>query len=233
MGILSEIRKWKGTGVWITLACLALVPVAGQGYLGIMAKVSPDKVYITALSLFFRMFFLIAIGVVVSLSFFNETRKGGRLNFILHGISESNLLVHKWWAFHLALFIYVIVAFGIAGGVILFVGGNPLNVYASLGVPFVFILMSTSIVINLQYLMTLAFRGYEILALFVVLLISAGNLFISSTVFWIYVPWSYPFRLLYFDSLTVSHLWTIVGLFVLSTMLVSGVIVFKRRRAFF
>lgn len=210
MSFIEEFKKVKGSGAYILLAVLLLLPICIQGVLGLGPVVTDYKYYVTTFGLFCRLFLSVAIGLLISLSFYNEYRRKGYLNVILNGHSFSNLLINKMLFFYTFMLVYLLIALFISVGFQLFDSSNISLYYKELLISFSFLFITSILLINIHMFLCMLFNQQTMISLIISVLCSFLNVFIVPTPLWIVFPWSYPTRILYFTSLDTLDFVTII-----------------------
>jgi len=220
MSFVEEFKKTKGVGVYVLLAVLLLLPICSQGVLGLGQVVTDYKYYVTTFGLFCRLFLSVAIGLLISLSFYIEYRRKGYLNVILNGHSFSNLLTNKLLFFYSFMLIYLLIALFISIGFQLFDGSNINLYYKELLISFTLLLVTCILLVNIHMFLCMIFNNQPMISLIVSVLCSFINVFIVPTSFWIVFPWAYPTRILYFTSLDILDFVTILLITICSSWLI-------------
>lgn len=122
-----ELRKIKGSGIFVIGAVLTILSVLFQGYLGLMVKeITCDIIHVTALNLFSTLIFPIFISVVVSESFSIEETNCGIANSYFANISINKIYTMKLLTVRLINLFYFILATAITMIFVALKGGNPL-----------------------------------------------------------------------------------------------------------
>ena len=220
MSFIEEFKKIKGSGVYVLLAVLLLLPICVQGVLGLGPVVTDYKYYVTTFGLFCRLFLSVAIGLLISLSFYNEYRRKGYLNVILNGHSFPNLLINKMLFFYTFMLTYLFIALFISVGFQLFDGSHISQYYKELLISFMFLFITCILLINVHMFLCMIFNHQPMISLIISVLCSFLNVFIVSTPYWIVFPWSYPTRILYFTSLNTLDFVIILLITICSSLLI-------------
>ncbi|TKI53824.1 hypothetical protein FC756_21880 [Lysinibacillus mangiferihumi] len=220
MSFIEEFKKIKGSGAYILLAVLLLLPICIQGVLGLGPIVTDYKYYVTTFGLFCRLFLSVAIGLLISLSFYNEYRRKGYLNVILNGHSFANLIINKMLFFYTFILVYLLTALFISLGFQLFDGSNIGLYYKELLISFSFLFITSILLINIHMFLCMFFNQHTMISLIISVLCSFLNVFIVPTQLWIMFPWSYPTRILYFASLNTLDFVTILLITICSFALI-------------
>ncbi|MER2007834.1 MAG: hypothetical protein ABS939_10335 [Psychrobacillus sp.] len=197
----EEFKKIKGLGAYPILISLILISVCFQGGLGLMAEIADYKYFVTTFGLFCRLFLGVAIGLLISLSFYSEYNRKGYLNVILNGQSFSRLLLNKLLFFYTFILVYLLFALSVSLGFQLFKGSELSSYYKEILMSFAYLFITAMLLVNIHMFLSMIFRQMPMISLLISILCSFLNLFISSTSFWIFFPWSYPVRILYLTSL--------------------------------
>ncbi|QFT91116.1 ABC-2 family transporter protein [Bacillus sp. THAF10] len=213
MVVLGEFKKMHRTGVYLIIIFLSILPISFQGILGILADVQKSNLFITTTGLFFRLFIIIAIGLIISYSFSNEYRKNGYLNSIYNGISITHMFKTKLLFTYLIITIYIVISIAIACIFIYLAGGGVQESITTQLKPILFIIISVFILVNIHFVICLVIKQSPTISLLVALLGGVSSIFFSSTPYWILNPWSYPYRVLYFSSVKSSYLVIIIFIF--------------------
>lgn len=122
-----ELRKIKGSGIFVIGAVLTILSVLFQGYLGLMVKeITFDIMYVTAMDLFSTLIFPIFISVVVSESFSIEETNCGIANSYFSNISIIKIYSMKLLTVRLINLFFFTLATVITMIFVALKGGNPL-----------------------------------------------------------------------------------------------------------
>lgn len=203
-GIKNEFVKNKRTGlIPVTVISLILI-ISFQGTLGYISNyVDGTNIYITSLGTYFRLFLPIIITLFVSISLYNERRNEGVLLYYFNALSIRQMFYYKWTALSIQV---VITYFSCAILALVFVTmeGESLWQYVINHFPgFIYSIIAVLIVLNVQLLLSMIFNN-ALIAIAIALIASIGNFFVPSTSLWVWSPWSYPYRMLYYESVHVS-----------------------------
>ena len=122
-----ELRKIKGSGIFVIGAVLTILSVLFQGYLGLMVKeITCDIMHVTAMDLFSTLIFPIFISVVVSESFSIEETNCGIANSYFSNISIIKIYSMKLLTVRLINLFFFTLATVITMIFVALKGGNPL-----------------------------------------------------------------------------------------------------------
>ncbi|PEV08379.1 ABC transporter permease [Bacillus cereus] len=220
MGILGEYKKSLHNGLYILLLVFLLIPISFQVFLTVASQLKDGVVmHIAILSLFCRLFLLIAIGLLVSFSFVNEFRRKGYMSAIYHGITLKTILSNKFLFCLIITFSYLICALVITSIPIVLTVDNLGTVYQRLIFSILFMVISSLTIVNLHFLINIIFYKIPLLSLLVGVIGGLGSFFISHTNYWILFPWSYPIMSLYFESIEIKQLSIVLVVYLLSLMI--------------
>lgn len=220
MAILGEFKKMHRTGVYAIMLILCIFPVVFQGLLGVYSDFDGDALFITSLGIFCRIFIVIAIGLLVSFSFNNEFKKNGYLNSIYHGISHKKALRNKLFFFYIMLIVYFIVSLMLSGVIITVAGTNFFSVLIDQIQPIFYLNLCGFLLINIHFIICLMAKQASLISLLVAFMGAIASIFVPATPYWVWFPWSYPYRVLYFTSLEPVHLVLFVTLTIISFLVV-------------
>ena len=126
--IRFELRKIKGSGIFLIGLILTVASVIFQGCLGLRVKeITSDIIHVTAMDLFSTLFFPIFISVVVAGSFSIEEVNHGIVNSYFSDISINKIYRMKLLTVRLVNVSYFTIAVVITMGFVYLKGGNPME----------------------------------------------------------------------------------------------------------
>ncbi|MFC4402489.1 ABC transporter permease [Gracilibacillus xinjiangensis] len=215
-GIINEIKKFKRTGILAMTIMSSIVFISFQGLLGLIASsVDETNIYVTALSLYFRLFLPVILSLFISISFYNEKKASGILMYYYHAVSLTKVFRNKIWTFYIQGIAVYIFCMGFAMFFITLEGGNPfiyvINNYNGV----LYSVVGIMILTNIQLLLV-TLSDNPILSLLVALVCAIGNFFVASTNLWLFFPWSYPYRMLYHTSVSSDQIIILIVILVIS-----------------
>ncbi|WP_085994156.1 ABC transporter permease [Oceanobacillus senegalensis] len=225
-GITNEFKKNKRTGLFTLVIVSIIIIIPFQGGLGLLAaSIDESNIFITALSLYFRLFFPVFLGLFISISLHNEKKYEAILVYYYNAVPVTKVYRNKLCAQQIQGVMFYALCVIIAMLFILLEGGSPLtyireNLYGVL-----YTIIGITLLINIQFLISIILNN-QILSLLIALLGSIGNFFVASTSLWIYYPWSYPFRMLYHTSIHTEQ----IAMIVLMLLLSFWSLLFSRKR---
>ena len=215
-GVINEIKKNRRTGLLTLTITSLLIVITFQGMVGLTANsVDENNIYVTALGIYFRLFYPVIVGILISLTLYNEKRKEGILIYYYNAFPITKVFRNKICAYQIQALIVYVICILFAMLFIILEGGNPLRYVINNLNGIVFSMIGIMVLVNIQFLISLILKN-QILSLSIAILGSIGNLFIASTTLWPYFPWSYLYRMLYHTSVEMNQVVTMGIIFVVS-----------------
>ncbi|MDX8047309.1 ABC transporter permease [Gracilibacillus sp. S3-1-1] len=215
-GVINELKKTKRTGLLLIIIVSMLVMVTLQGSLGLIAaSVDENSIYVTALSMFFQLFFPVIVALIISISLYNEKRNEGILIYYYNAFSLTRVYWNKVCSFQIQALAVYVMSVMLAMPFIVLEGGNPL-VYVMNNLNGMFYsVIGIIALVNIQFFISVILNN-QILSLSIALLGTIGNFFVAPSPLWPYYPWSYLYRMLYHSTIQANQIVTVVIILLIS-----------------
>lgn len=211
-----ELRKIKGSGIFVIGAVLTILSVLFQGYLGLMVKeITCDIIHVTAMDLFSTLIFPIFISVVVSESFSIEEINCGIANSYFTNISINKIYTMKLLTVRLINLFYFILATAITMIFVALKGGNTVDIFFKEWNWIALTIINIHTLINVVAILIVCFKSRLLAMMISVIATVFASLLNPLGISWLN-PWYGFEHALFYRGLSHLAITYMISLFVLS-----------------
>ncbi len=211
-----ELRKIKGSGIFVIGAVLTILSVLFQGYLGLMVKeITCDIMHVTAMDLFSTLIFPIFISVVVSESFSIEEINCGIANSYFSNISIIKIYSMKLLTVRLINLFYFILATAITMIFVALKGGNTVDIFFKEWNWIALTIINIHTLINVVAILIVCFKSRLLAMMISVIATVFASLLNPLGISWLN-PWYGFEHALFYRGLSHLAITYMISLFVLS-----------------
>ena len=211
-----ELRKIKGSGIFVIGAVLTILSVLFQGYLGLMVKeITCDIMHVTAMDLFSTLIFPIFISVVVSESFSIEEINCGIANSYFSNISINKIYTMKLLTVRLINLFYFILATAITMIFVALKGGNTVDIFFKEWNWIALTIINIHTLINVVAILIVCFKSRLLAMMISVIATVFASLLNPLGISWLN-PWYGFEHALFYRGLSHLAITYMISLFVLS-----------------
>ena len=215
-----ELRKIKGSGIFVIGAVLTILSVLFQGYLGLMVKeITCDIMHVTAMDLFSTLIFPIFISVVVSESFSIEETNCGIANSYFSNISIIKIYSMKLLTVRLINLFFFTLATVITMIFVALKGGNTVDIFFKEWNWIALTIINIHTLINVVAILIVCFKSRLLAMMISVIATVFASLLNPLGISWLN-PWYGFEHALFYRGLSPIAITYMITLFVLSEFLI-------------